>query len=135
MIRDVVAALIWQTGEDGKNRFMICQRPRHKSNGLLWEFVGGKTEPGETWEQALVRECQEELDITVVVGEEFMQVYHTYPDISIRLSLFHCRIVQGSPRLLEHEAIAWITPAEIPQYSFCPADGEILERIREVYGA
>ena len=134
MIRDVAAALIWQTGEDGIRRFMICQRPRHKSNGQLWEFVGGKREPGETLEQTLIRECREELDITVSVGDLFMEVYHTYPDIDIRLLLFHCRIAAGEPKLLEHEALAWITPAEIPDYHFCPADKTILERIAEQFG-
>lgn len=135
MMRDVAAALIWRQDEKGVNRFMICQRPRTKSNALLWEFVGGKTEPGETLEQALIRECREELDIEVAVGELFMQVYHTYPDIDIRLCLFHCRIAQGEPRLLEHEDLAWITPAEIPDYEFCPADKTILEKITETFGS
>lgn len=61
---EVVAALIWKG-----NQFMICQRPAHKARGLLWEFVGGKVEPGETKEQALVRECREELAVTVQVVE------------------------------------------------------------------
>ena len=134
MERDVAAALIWKTDDQGIARFMICQRPRHKSNALLWEFVGGKAEPGETLEQTLIRECREELDITVAVGEEFMEVHHVSPDISIRLCLFHCRIAEGEPVLLEHEALAWITPEEIPQYHFCPADEDILQRITEVFG-
>ena len=94
---DVVAALIWDQG-----KFMICQRPGHKARGLLWEFVGGKTEPGETLEAALVRECREELDITVDVGDIFTQVIHEYPDIHIRLTLFNCTIAEGTPKLLEH---------------------------------
>ena len=128
MITDVVAALIWQD-----NRFLICQRPPHKARGLLWEFVGGKTEPGETMAQALIRECGEELDITVAVGDCFIQVLHEYPDIHIRLSLFHCTIAEGTPSLLEHVDLKWILPSEIPLYDFCPADEEILERIRETY--
>lgn len=132
-MRDVAAALIWKTDEMGIQKFLICQRPRYKSNGLLWEFVGGKAEPGETRQQALVRECQEELGITVDVGEEFMEVYHTYPDISIRLTLYHCRIAEGTPVLLEHEAMAWISPAEIHQYNFCPADKAILEKLQQTY--
>ncbi len=72
---EVVAALIWKNG-----KFMICQRPAHKARGLLWEFVGGKVEPGETKEQALVRECREELAVTVAVQEEFMSLVHEYPD-------------------------------------------------------
>ncbi len=118
---EVVAALIWQ-GE----RFMICRRPAHKACGLLWEFVGGKVEPGETKAEALVRECREELDITVDVGAEFMSVTHTYPDITVHLTLFHATVKEGVPKLLEHADMKWITPAEIPQYDFCPADEEIL---------
>ena len=128
-ITEVVAALIWDGG-----RFMICQRPAHKARGLLWEFVGGKVEPGETKEQALVRECREELAVTLSVGEEFMEVVHTYPDITVRLTLFHGAISEGEPQKLEHNDIRWITPAEIPQYDFCPADEEILERIIKAYG-
>ena len=120
----VVAALIWD-----KDRFLICQRPAHKARGLLWEFVGGKVEPGETKEQALARECREELDVALEVGPMFMEVVHAYPDITVRLTLFNAVIRQGEPKLLEHNALRWITPAEIPQYRFCPADKEILERL------
>lgn len=125
---EVVAALIW----DG-NRFMICQRPAHKARGLLWEFVGGKTEPGETMEEALVRECREELDITVSVGDIFTQVVHEYPDILIRLTLFHCTIADGTPKLLEHHDLKWILPSEIPNFDFCPADKDILALIQQTY--
>ena len=125
---DVVAALIWE-----KNRFLICQRPAHKARGLLWEFVGGKTEPGETMEEALIRECREELDITVSVGDIFTQVIHEYPDIHIRLTLFHCTIAEGTPKLLEHQDMKWLLPAEINGYEFCPADQDILQRIQQDY--
>ena len=121
---DVVAALIWDQG-----KFMICQRPAHKARGLLWEFVGGKTEPGESLEEALVRECREELDITVAVDGEYMTVLHEYPDLTVRLTLFHARIAEGTPVLLEHNDLRFITPAEIPAFDFCPADEEILRRI------
>ena len=123
---DVVAALIWDQG-----KFMICQRPAHKARGLLWEFVGGKTEPGESLEEALVRECQEELDITVAVGDIFTQVVHEYPDILIRLTLFNCTVAQGIPRLLEHNDLKWISPEEIPNFDFCPADKDLLALIRQ----
>lgn len=122
---EVVAALIWNG-----DRFMICQRPAHKARGLLWEFVGGKVEPGETKQAALVRECREELDVTVSVGEPYMDVVHDYPDLLVHLTLFSARIAEGTPRLLEHNDLRWITPAEIPEYDFCPADVEILDRIR-----
>lgn len=129
MMVEVVAALIWE-GE----RFMICQRPEHKARGLLWEFVGGKVEPGETKEQALIRECREELAVTLSVGTEFMEVVHEYPDITVRLTLFNAVIAEGEPQKLEHNDIRWITPEEIPQYDFCPADEEISERIIMAYG-
>lgn len=124
-ITEVVAALIW----DG-DRFLICQRPAHKARGLLWEFAGGKVEPGETKEQALIRECQEELDITLSVGEVFMEVAHDYPDLNVNLTLFHAAIREGTPRMLEHNDIRWITRSEIPQYEFCPADVTVLERLQ-----
>lgn len=123
---EVVAALICADG-----RFLVCQRPAHKARGLLWEFVGGKVEPGETPQQALARECREELDIGVEVGEEYFQVTHTYPDTTVHLTLFCARIRQGAPRLLEHKALAWITPGEIGGYDFCPADEVILDKLRQ----
>ena len=121
---DVVAALIW----DG-DKFMICQRPAHKARGLLWEFVGGKVEPGETKEQALIRECREELAITLDVISVFAETVHKYPDITLTLTLFNAKIAEGVPQMLEHNDIRWITPAEIPQYDFCPADTEILKKL------
>ena len=123
---EVVAALIWKG-----NQFMICQRPAHKARGLLWEFVGGKVEPGETKEQALVRECREELAIAVQVGKVFMEVTHEYPDLTVHLTLFHASIQEGTPQLLEHNDIRWITVEEIDQYPFCPADEVILEWLKE----
>ena len=127
-ITEVVAALIWQ-GE----KFMICQRPPNKARGLLWEFVGGKVEPGETKEQALIRECREELAVTISVGEKFMDVTHEYPDLTVHLTLFNAVIIDGEPQKLEHNDIKWITPSEIPNYEFCPADVEILEKIKSIY--
>ena len=127
-ITEVVAALIWQGG-----KFMICQRPAHKARGLLWEFVGGKVEEGETMEQALVRECQEELAVTLDVGEVFMDVTHSYPDLCVHLTLFHATIARGVPQMLEHVDLRWITPGEIPEYDFCPADVEILDKLRQSY--
>ena len=121
---EVVAALICE-GE----KFMICQRPAHKARGHLWEFVGGKVEPGETKEQALVRECREELAVTLSVGNAFMDVVHEYPDITVHLTLFNATIAEGVPQKLEHNDIRWITPGEIPDYDFCPADEEILRRL------
>ena len=106
---EVVAALI----RDGE-RFLICQRPAHKARGLLWEFVGGKVEPGETGPQALIRECKEELDILIDVGPVYLDVVHAYPDLTVHLTLYSASIVSGVPRLLEHQDLRWITAGEIP---------------------
>ena len=125
---EVVAAIIW----DG-DKFMICQRPANKARALLWEFVGGKVESGETKEQALIRECKEELDVLLSVGDVFMDVIHEYPDITVHLTLFNATIAEGKPQKLEHNDIQWIVPSEIPNFEFCPADEEILARICEVY--
>ena len=121
---DVVAALIWDN-----DRFLACQRPATKARALLWEFVGGKVEPGESREDALIRECQEELGVTVKPLDIFMKVTHSYPDLTVHLILFNAVITSGNIQLFEHNAAKWLTPAEIPLYSFCPADKEILERI------
>ena len=124
---EVVAALIW----DG-DRFLACQRPANKARGLLWEFVGGKVEPGETGIQALIRECREELDVTVRVGDIFMEVTHEYPDLTIHLTLYNAVIAEGEPKKLEHNDLRWITPAQIDEYAFCPADDVILERLKQL---
>ena len=126
MTTEVVAALIW-CGE----RFLACQRPAHKARGLLWEFVGGKVEPGETREQALIRECREELAVTVGPRDVFMEVTHEYPDLTVHLTLFNAELPQGEPQALEHNDLRWITVAEMDDLPFCPADQEILERIKE----
>ena len=125
-ITNVVAALVC----DG-DKFMICQRPAHKARGLLWEFVGGKVEKGESKVDALVRECKEELDIIVEPKDIYMELIHEYPDITVRLTLYNAVIKEGEPKLLEHNDIKWITPDEIPQFDFCPADEEILRKIIE----
>ena len=125
---EVVAALIWE-----QDRFLACQRPAHKARGLLWEFVGGKVEQGETKQTALVRECREELGVYVEVGSIYMELTHIYPDITINLTLFHARITDGVPQLLEHNDIRWISPDEIPNYTFCPADKDILQKIMDDY--
>ena len=125
---DVVAALIWRG-----DRFLACQRPAHKARGLLWEFVGGKVEAGETPQQALIRECREELDITVDVGDLFMEVLHEYPDLTVRLMLFHASIAQGEPKALEHNDIRWITVSQIDDLAFCPADKDILKKLKHEY--
>lgn len=124
----VVAALIRQG-----DKFMIFQRPENKTRAFEWEFVGGKAEKGETLEQALIRECREEIGVTVKVGSVFAEVGHEYPDITIHLTVFNAEIAEGIPQRLEHNDIRCITPDEIPQYEFCPADKDILKKIREEF--
>jgi len=126
MITEVAAALIRREG-----KFMICRRPSYKARGDLWEFVGGKVEAGESREEALKRECREELDIEIRVHDLFYEVVHEYPDITVHLSLFEASIEAGEPRLLEHQAMAFIDPSEIENYEFCPADLEILAEIKK----
>ena len=122
---EVVAALI-KKGD----KFLICQRPKNKARGLLWEFVGGKVEKGEGKQQALARECKEELNLDITVHEEFCVVMHEYPDITVRLTVFNAT-ANGKPQLLEHNALKWITADEIDNFEFCPADVEILEKIKK----
>ena len=125
---EVVAALIWNN-----DKFLICQRPTHKARGLLWEFVGGKVEPGETKEQALIRGSKEELNVLLSVGDVFMDVVHEYPDLTVHLTLFNATIEEGEPQKLEHNDIQWRTPSEIRNYDFCPADKEILKELIRRY--
>ncbi len=119
----VAAALI----RDG-SRFLIGRRPVGKARGGLWEFVGGKVESGETPEEALVRECREELGAAVTVGRKRGEWIHAYPDLTVRLILLEAEL-HGEPRRLEHDELRWITPEQIPQYEFCPADAGILAEL------
>lgn len=122
---EVVAALIKKD-----DKFLICQRPKNKARGLLWEFVGGKVEKCEGKQQALARECKEELNLDITVHEEFCVVMHEYPDITVRLTVFNAT-ANDEPQLLEHNALKWITADETDNFEFCPADVEILEKIKK----
>lgn len=123
----VVAALIYDPSTE---KIMICQRPENKDRGLLWEFPGGKVEKGESKEQALIRECLEELSVEILPKEIYASLVHDYPDIKIELTLFKAVIVSGEPKKLEHNDIKWVYPCEASKYDFCPADKEILERLK-----
>ena len=125
---EVVAALIWKEG-----RFLACQRPAEKARGLLWEFVGGKVEAGESGPEALARECREELDVGICVGDAIMDVTHAYPDLTVHLTLYESTIASGEPRKMEHHDIRWITIEEIDALAFCPADQVFLQEIRRRY--
>ena len=113
-------------GEGG--RVLLCRR-QGKLDGL-WEFPGGKREKDETGEQALERECMEELGITVSAGGLLADTVYEYPDRTIHLSLYEAVITDGSPACLEHSEILWVEADDLKNYDFCPADEEILARLR-----
>ena len=125
-IIEVVAALIVQG-----DRFLACQRPPHKARGLLWEFVGGKVESGESGPEALVRECREELGVTLGVLGEVADVTHEYPELTVHLTLYRSEILAGEVQRLEHHDVRWITVEEMDAYAFCPADQPFCRLIRE----
>lgn len=119
---EVTAAIIRQNG-----KILICQRPADKNCGLLWEFPGGKIEAGEAGEQCIIRECQEELGVTLNVERELTDITFEYPDRIVHLHFYLCDIEAGAPEKKEHNAIAWIAPDEVDKYDFCPADKEMLK--------
>ena len=123
-IVEVVGAII----KDG-NCYLIGQRAAHKSQGGLWEFMGGKIEPGETPEQALARECREELDLEIENECVIDSVVHEYPEKTIRLTLISCTPKPDStPRALEHQQIRWVTRAEMDTLDFAPADQDLIQK-------
>ena len=126
---EVVAALIWQ-GE----RFLACQRPPEKARGLLWEFVGGKVESGESGPEALIRECREELGVTLAVRDAFMDVTHAYPDLTVHLTLYNAEIAQGEPQRIEHHDLRWIRVEEMDELDFCPADQVFCAELKRRFG-
>ena len=123
---EVTAAIIRQNG-----KVLICQRTAEKNCGLLWEFPGGKIEAGETGEQCIVRECQEELGVTLSVERELKDITYEYPDRIVHLHFYICNIVNGDPEKKEHNALEWIGPDEIDQYKFCPADKAMISELKE----
>ena len=123
-IIEVVGAII----RDGE-RYLVGQRAANKSQGGLWEFMGGKIEPGETPEQALARECREELALEIENGRILDSVIHDYPEKTIRLTLISCSPKPGSvPQALEHQQIRWVTRAEMDTLDFAPADRELIQK-------
>lgn len=123
---EVVAALIWNG-----DRMLICRRPEGKMCAGCWEFPGGKVEAGETEAEAVRRECQEELGIELDVGGKLGDVVYAYPQRTVHLNLYACRIARGVPRCLEHSDMRWITAAQLGEVALCPADARLLRRLRE----
>jgi len=121
---DVAAAII----RDGE-KFLICQRPKGKNCELLWEFPGGKIEPGETAEQCIVRECREELGVTVRLLGKFGEAAYDYPDRRVRIAFFDARVFSGVPVNKEHNDMRWVTYKQVRDFEFCPADEKIVGRI------
>ena len=128
MVKKIVNVVGAFVQRDGK--ILICRRPKNKAQALLWEFAGGKIEAGESKQDALVRECVEELAVTISVGEELCAVTYDYPEVTVNLTVFFASILSGGPRCLEHEEIRWITADQIDDFEFCPADVEIIEKIK-----
>ena len=123
-IVEVVGAII----KDG-DRYLVGQRAANKAQGGLWEFMGGKIEPGETPEQALARECREELDLEIEDEHIIDSVIHDYPEKTIRLTLISCSPKSDSvPKALEHQQIRWVTRSEMDALDFAPADRELIRK-------
>jgi 8-oxo-dGTP diphosphatase len=123
----VVAALIPQ--REDASRFLVQQRLPGGSRALLWEFPGGKVEPGESEPAALARECREELDVALDVGRRLWEGRHVYPDVTVELILYAARIREGVPRPLGAEALRFLTFAEMQALPFCEADIPLLEEL------
>lgn len=121
----VVAALIASPAGDG--RFLVQQRLPDKSRANLWEFPGGKVEPGESDEAALVRECREELDVELTLGRRLWSTSHDYPELTVQLELFAAVIAKGEPKPLGAQALRFCTPSEMQALPFCEADVPLLE--------
>ena len=121
-IIEVVGGIIRREG-----KFLLGKRPLGKAQGGHWEFIGGKIEPGETHEEALARECREEIALPIVNAKIRTSVTHAYPEKTIHLTLIDCEPAPGAePTVLEHVELGWFTPAEMKSLDFCPADAELL---------
>ena len=110
---------------------LICQRPEHKACPLLWEFPGGKLEVGETLQECLKRECQEELNIEIEVWEEVGTTYYDYPTFSVEIHFFDATIIKGEPIASEHQQILFVSPSQLDEFEFCPADVEIVQKLKK----
>ncbi len=125
----VVAALIPHPA--APSTFLVQQRPANKSRANLWEFPGGKVEPGETNEAALARECREELEVEVSVGARRWGTTHTYADLTVHLELYTATIVRGEPKPVDAQALRFASVAEMQQLPFCEADLPLIEALAD----
>ncbi len=125
---NVVAAVIIDENE----KILITQRNLKKSQGGLWEFPGGKIEPNETRENAIIREIKEELDIDIKVKLYLSEKVYSYPDKDVNLIALECKKINGEIRLLEHENYKWVTKDELDYFQFAPADMFIIERLKNI---
>lgn len=124
-IVDVVGAIIKQN-----ERFLVGQRAADKAQGGFWEFIGGKVEEGETPEEALARECREELLLEIENERLLDSVVHEYPEKTIRLTLIECEPKPGSvPRAVEHQKIRWVSRKQMEKMDFAPADRELIRKL------
>lgn len=122
-----VAAAILYKGE----QILICRRGPGGSCGNLWEFPGGKLEPGESPEECVVRECREELGVEIELGPLYASTTYRYPDKEIAFSFFTGTIRQGDPCMRVHTALCWCPPRELPHYEFCPADRDLVRALAQ----
>jgi 8-oxo-dGTP diphosphatase len=122
----VTAAIIHRNG-----KLLLCQRPRGKRCALLWEFPGGKIEPYETPEECLARECREELGITIKAEQLVQKVIYTYPDITVNIHFYFCKLIDGDPVCIEHNDIQWFTLDEVFKLPLCAADNKMLNLASE----
>ncbi len=122
---EVAAALI----RDPAGRYLIAQRRRGSHLEGLWEFPGGKREPGEDFEACLRRELSEELSATFAVGPLVHTVRWEYPDRTVVIRFYECRLESGTVAPGEQQAIAWVEPERLPEYAFPPADRVVIERL------
>jgi 8-oxo-dGTP diphosphatase len=120
---EVVAAVIERGGQ-----ILITRRPRGSHLEGFWEFPGGKPHSGEDDAEALRREIAEELGVTATVGDRMETIAWSYPDRRVRLTFYHCT-VEGEPRPLEGQEMAWVAPADLRRYAFPPADAQLLGRL------
>jgi len=122
---EVAAALVFRKG-----RLLITQRHPDAHLGGLWEFPGGKREAGETFEACLERELGEELGIEVAVGALVESVTHPYPEKTVRLQFYRCRWIRHEPQRLDCADFKWVSPGELKEHAFPPADARLIERLQ-----